>query len=81
MEGILDRFESIIIILPPHIKTGLVTVAAAILFDARCGFVAGFITHAAIVAACLVARRRVVRSEVAIVAIDPVAIARTKRIC
>ena len=57
--------------------TGEVTAAATVPLDAGCGFVAGFVTHATIVAACLVARRRVVRAEVAFEAIDPGTVGRT----
>ena len=62
-----------------RILTGEVTVAAPILLDAGCGFIAGFITHATIVAACLVASRRAVRSEVAFEAIDPGTVSGTGR--
>ena len=85
MKGIVDRIGSVpplIHVWCPKIITGTVTVAAPILLDAGSGFVTGIISYAAISATCIrvgsVIAWRIRSPDVAIVAIDPVAIGRAR---
>ena len=82
MKRIVDRIGSVILVWCPKIITGTVTGTAPILLDASCGIGAGKISYAAISATCIrvgsVIAWRIRSPDVAIVAIDPVAIGRAR---